>query len=77
LPDGQISFRESEACVIVQPRGAKYSSSEFRKIMFLSAIPPRQEGRMRIVTTREAGSDGRGRYRKTSDTDADGEAVWS
>jgi hypothetical protein len=32
---------------------------------------------MRIVTTREAGSDGRGRCRKTYDIDADGEAVWS
>jgi hypothetical protein len=32
---------------------------------------------MRIVTKRGAGSDGRGWYRSTSNTIANGEGVWS
>ena len=32
---------------------------------------------VRVVTDVEAGCDGRGRYRTTSDADADGEVVWS
>jgi hypothetical protein len=32
---------------------------------------------MRIVTTREAGSDGRGWCHPTIDANADGEGVWS
>ena len=32
---------------------------------------------VRVVTDVEAGCDGRGRYRTTSDADADGEDVWS
>src|SRR6516165_53703 len=31
---------------------------------------------VRVVTDVEAGCDGRGRYRTTSDADADGEVVW-
>jgi hypothetical protein len=76
-PTGKSVFANPKRIPFVQSSRAKYASSEFRKIMVLSAIPPRREGRMRIVTTREAGSDGRGRYRQTYDTDADGEAVWS
>jgi len=32
---------------------------------------------VRVVTDVETGCDGRGRYRTTSDADADGEVVWS
>jgi hypothetical protein len=39
---------------------AKISLSFFQKSCFASRIPPRQEGRIAIVTTREAGCDGRG-----------------
>jgi hypothetical protein len=77
LADRQISFRKSEAHAICPVLARKCFSSEFRKIIVLSAIPPRQEGRMRIVTTREAGSDGRGCVVRRATPAADGKGVWA
>jgi hypothetical protein len=54
----------------------------FSEIVVLYAVPPRHEGRIAIVTTREAGCDGRDLSQRvlhvrTSDLGADGEIVWS
>jgi hypothetical protein len=38
----------------------KYSTFAFSEIVFLYLVLPRQQGRIAIVTTREAGCDGRG-----------------
>jgi hypothetical protein len=53
----------------------KYSASVFRKIMVVFPIPPRHEGRMRIVTKRAVGCDGRFGVAGRAATKADGEIV--
>jgi hypothetical protein len=40
-------------------RVSKFSLSHFQKSCYTLRIPPRYKGRIAIVTTREAGSDGR------------------
>jgi hypothetical protein len=44
---------------------------------FIRVVPPRQEGRIAIVTKRGVGCDGRDGVEKTSDAGTDGEVVWS
>jgi hypothetical protein len=66
-PSGKSICANPKEIAFVQPGREKDLSSDIRKIMFSWRIPPRHEGRMRIVTKRGAGSDGRGLHHATND----------
>jgi hypothetical protein len=56
----------------------KYTASLFAKISIMhSAVPPRSEGRIAIVTNVERGMRWTRLREKTKRADADGEVVWS
>jgi hypothetical protein len=62
----------------VQSSAQKYLSSDLQKYVICSGHPASiEEGRMRIVTTREAGMRWTRWSRQTSVASADGEVVWS
>src|SRR6185312_12769155 len=75
----QNSFRLTLQCddlsaALIQ----NFSLSFFQKIRSDTRIPPRWRGAFRpIVTTREAGSGGRGWRETTIAPETDGEIVWS
>jgi len=62
--------------VVSSPR-AKISLSENQKLWFLPAVSFPQEGRFAVVTDVESGMRWTQWCRETSDTEADGEGVWS
>src|SRR5579871_6991751 len=84
-PESQSTCAEDEICsaesnVLVgsRPASENFSLANFRKSVFLCVIPPRSsEGRIAIVTTREAGRRWTLTCLLTSGADADGEIVWS
>src|ERR1700757_782320 len=71
---GQISRDTANP---VQPLREKYFASVSQNYDYRNTIPPRYEGRIAIVTKREAGSDGRDHIVRHAMGIADGESVWS
>ncbi|HZR87363.1 MAG TPA: hypothetical protein VFB02_11185 [Bradyrhizobium sp.] len=84
-PESQFTCAEDEICpaessMLMGSRSARknISLANFRKSVFLCVIPPRSsEGRIAIVTTREAGMRWTLTCLLTSGADADGEIAWS
>jgi hypothetical protein len=68
-------FQFDRRCEAGPRKDSAWRVGQIRSIF--SRNPPRQEGRIAIVTKREAGCDGRGRHQWTTGADADGEVVWS
>jgi hypothetical protein len=71
----RVALQAEELCP--DARTKIFLFPKMRNHAHLASVPPRQEGRIAIVTKRETGCDGREDVAKTNNIDADGKAVWS